>query len=87
MPEVRRLMTHPGVGPLTALAFVLIIGTPERFRLRQTDRQLYRADSLRRLQRRSSAAGTHQQARQLAVALLVGGSSPSRRALRRGLAT
>jgi transposase len=26
-PEVLRLMTHPGVGPLTALAFVLIIGT------------------------------------------------------------
>jgi transposase len=31
-PEVRRLMTHPGVGPVTALAFVLIIGTPARFR-------------------------------------------------------
>ncbi|MGC2766451.1 MAG: transposase [Candidatus Acidiferrum sp.] len=30
-PEVVRLMTHPGVGPLTALAFVLIIGTCERF--------------------------------------------------------
>ncbi len=30
--EARRLMTHPGVGPLTALAFVLIIGTAERFR-------------------------------------------------------
>jgi transposase len=30
-PEAVRLMTHPGVGPLTALAFVLIIGTPERF--------------------------------------------------------
>jgi transposase len=30
-PEVQRLVTHPGVGPLTALAFVLIIGTPERF--------------------------------------------------------
>ena len=30
-PEVLRLMTHPGVGPLTALAFVLIIGTPARF--------------------------------------------------------
>jgi transposase len=30
-PEVLRLMTHPGVGPLTALAYVLIIGTPERF--------------------------------------------------------
>src|ERR1700691_2799185 len=25
-PEALRLMTHPGVGPLTALAFVLIIG-------------------------------------------------------------
>jgi transposase len=30
-PDVIRLMTHPGVGPLTALAYVLIIGTPSRF--------------------------------------------------------
>src|SRR6202023_4418619 len=30
-PEARRLMTHPGVGALTALAFVLIIGRAERF--------------------------------------------------------
>src|SRR5256884_7395973 len=30
-PEAVRLMTHPGVGPLTALAYVLIIGTPTRF--------------------------------------------------------
>src|SRR6202790_2582408 len=30
-PEALRLMTHPGVGPLTALAYVLIIGTPARF--------------------------------------------------------
>ena len=30
-PEALRLMTHPGVGPLTALAYVLIIGTPSRF--------------------------------------------------------
>jgi len=29
--EAGRLMTHPGVGPLTALAFVLIIGRAERF--------------------------------------------------------
>ena len=27
----RRFMTHPGVGPLTALAFELVIGQPERF--------------------------------------------------------
>jgi transposase len=30
-PEALRLMTHPGLGALTALAYVLIIGTPERF--------------------------------------------------------
>jgi transposase len=30
-PEAQRLMTHPGVGPLTALGFVLIIGKAERF--------------------------------------------------------
>jgi transposase len=30
-PDVLRLMTHPGVGALTALTFVLIIGTTERF--------------------------------------------------------
>jgi transposase len=30
-PEVLRLMTYSGVGPITALAFVLIIGTPTRF--------------------------------------------------------
>ena len=31
-PEAQRLMTHPGVGALTAVAFVLIIGTSDRFR-------------------------------------------------------
>ena len=31
-PEAKRLATHPGVGPLSALAFVLIIGKAERFR-------------------------------------------------------
>ena len=31
-PAVRRLMTHPGVGPITALAFVLTLGPAERFR-------------------------------------------------------
>ena len=30
-PVTRRLATHPGVGPLTALAFELVIGTPDRF--------------------------------------------------------
>jgi len=31
-PAVRRLMTHPGVGPVTALAFALTVGPAERFR-------------------------------------------------------
>jgi transposase len=31
-PEAKRLQTHSGVGALTALAFVLIIGRAERFR-------------------------------------------------------
>jgi transposase len=30
-PEAQRLMTHPGVGALTAIAFVLIIGKADRF--------------------------------------------------------
>jgi transposase len=30
-PRARLLQTHPGVGPITALAFVLIIGPVERF--------------------------------------------------------
>jgi transposase len=31
-PEAQRLSTHPGVGPLTALAYVLILGRADRFR-------------------------------------------------------
>lgn len=30
-PDAQRLMTHPGVGALTAIAFVLIIGKADRF--------------------------------------------------------
>jgi transposase len=30
-PVTRQLSTHPGVGPLTAPVFELVIGTPERF--------------------------------------------------------
>jgi transposase len=30
-PEAKRLMTHPGVGAITALAFVLTLGEAERF--------------------------------------------------------
>src|SRR6266446_6109127 len=37
--EAQRLMTHPGVGALTALAFVLIIGKAERFHCGGTERR------------------------------------------------
>ena len=40
-PEAQRLMTHPGVGPLTALAFVLIIERADRF---QCGKQIYEMD-------------------------------------------
>jgi transposase len=30
-PEVEQLQTHPGMGPVTALAYVLVLGTPDRF--------------------------------------------------------
>ena len=30
-PEAARLMTHPGIGPITALSFVLTVGDPRRF--------------------------------------------------------
>jgi transposase len=39
-PEAQLLMTHPGVGPITALAFVLIIAIPPTFSMWKADRQL-----------------------------------------------
>src|SRR5437763_15628224 len=74
-PVTRRLMMHPGVGPLTALAYELVIGTPERFSLRQADRQLPRTGSRGEVQRGPAETGTHQQARQCAAPVSAGGSS------------
>jgi transposase len=74
-PAVRRLMTHPGVGPLTALAFDhWNLGT---FSTQQADRQLRGDDSERELQCWQAAIGAHQQARQFLTALLAGGGGPS----------
>ena len=80
-PEALRLMTHPGVGPLTALAFVLIIGTPERFQCGKQIGSYVGLIPVGGLQCGPSTAGTHHQARQLSVAFLAGGSSTSRSAL------
>ena len=69
------LMTHPGVGPVTALASTLTMGLAEHFSARQTGRQLPGVDS----QRHSSGGhqqrpGAHQQTRQPVSARPAGGS-------------
>jgi transposase len=61
-PVTRQLMTHPGVGPLTALAFQLVIGTPGTLSLWQADRQLCRAGAVGGVQRRSAPTRAHQRA-------------------------
>src|SRR5712664_2441821 len=40
-PAAQRLQTHPGVGALTALAFVLIIGRAERFQCASRSRAIW----------------------------------------------
>ena len=85
-PEVLRLMTHPGVGPLTALAFVLIIGTVERFQCGKQIGSYVGLIPCGGLQRGPSTTRPHHQARQFSAAFLAGGSSASGSALRCGLA-
>jgi len=85
-PLAQCLMTHPGVGALTALAFVLIIGDSERF---HCGKQIASYLGLVRLEDsngKSEAAGTHYQARQLDPAILAGGSSPGYGAQPAGMA-
>ena len=77
-------MTHPGVGPLTALAYVLIIGTPKRFqRGKQIGTYVGMIPSEDPVV--ASNDGAHQQARQFLVALLAGGGGPSGGAYPSGL--
>ena len=85
-PEALRLMTHPGVGPLTALAFVLIIGAPERFPCGKQIGSHVGLIPCGGLQCGPSTTRPHHQARQFPVAFLAGGSSASGSALRCGLA-
>ena len=85
--EVLRLMTHPGVGSLTALAFVLIIGSAERFTCGKQIGSYLGLIPCEDSRCQSSAAGTYQQAREHTVAFLAGGSSTSCRPWRRRMAT
>ena len=66
----RRLMTHPGVGPLTALAFELVIGTPERFTAANRSPAMW-GWFRRRSPAATGATGTHQQTRQRLLRFLL----------------
>jgi len=71
-PPAQRLRTHPGVGALTALAFVLIIG--RTVSVWQADRELSGTGAVGGVKRGSAAGRTYQQARQHAAAFPAGGS-------------
>src|SRR3954451_15544218 len=72
-PAAQRLRTHPGVGVLTALAFVLILGARGTLSLRQAGGELSGTGATGRLQRESPALGTHHQSGQFDRALPAGG--------------
>ena len=57
------LMTHPGVGPVTALATDVFLGDPQRFVDGKSLDQLRRAHSAGTLQRETPAAGKNHQTR------------------------
>ena len=86
-PEVERLQTHPGVGPITALAYVLVLGTPERFACGKQVGSYLGLIPCEDSQRRSLAPGPHQQTRERAASLLAGAVGPERNSRRRGVAT
>jgi transposase len=82
-PAAARLITHPGVGPLTSLAFVLTIGEVERFgRSRQVSSQ-----SPAELLGGSDADRIDQQAGQLDDAMVAGRSGADGGTERCGTAT
>ena len=67
--QARRLMTHPGVGPLTALATVLVLGPVARFPDQQARGELHWAGAVRGRLGRQVPAGSCHQARQRRASL------------------
>ena len=72
--QARLLMTQPGVGAITALAFVVTIGDDQPVSAGQAGGQLSGTDSARTQLGRTTAAGSHQQAGQWFSAHAAGGS-------------
>ena len=77
-----RLMTHPGIGPVNALAFVLTIGPIARFRRSKKIASYLGLNPSEHLQRRTTAARSHQQTGQHHGALAADRSGTSRGAFR-----
>src|ERR1700731_4852787 len=76
-PAAQRLRTHPGVGPLTALAFVLIIGKADRFQCGKQIASYLGTGAVGEVERESAPAGAYHETRELTVAFPAGGSGPS----------
>ena len=74
--DARRLMTHPGVGPQTALGMVLTVGQVNRFATSKQLASYLGLDAARTQLGRQAAAGTHQQTEIQLYALPAGGSGP-----------
>lgn len=68
-----RLTTHPGVGPVTALTWVCIIGDAARFATSAQVCSYLGADPVGTIHQGPAAAGEHQQARQQISAFSAGG--------------
>ena len=83
-PQARRLLTHPGVGPVTALATEVFLGDPSRF---ATGNQVASSIGMIPCEHSSGKrqlSGKTDQARQLTAALFVDRSYPARGAERSG---
>ena len=65
-------MTHPGVGPIVSLVYVLTLGDWRGSRGKPGTGQLPGSDSGRRLERPQAAPGAHHQAGQHAGAVAAG---------------
>src|SRR5260370_34470260 len=72
-PEAQRLRTHPGVGPLTALAFVLNHRETGSLSVWQADRELSGTGAVGGFQWESATAGTHHETRELTGTFPAGG--------------
>src|SRR5207244_7372287 len=72
-PEAQRLMTHPGVGPLTALAFCADHWESRAISVWEADCELSRTGAAGKVQRKSETAGSHHQTREFDGALFAGG--------------